>query len=89
MNSRKFEVKKVLMMDNFGETAELVKAFLRDFAGVSVHSFEKFMNHLVKNDDYQLVILDINLNQWQDGLILCKEISSQRSIQTACVYYIG
>lgn len=73
----KFEVKKVLMMDNFGETAELVKAFLRDFAGVSVHGFEKFMDHLVKNDEYQLVILDINLNQWQDGLILCKEISNK------------
>ena len=70
-------MKKIIMMDNFGETSELVKVFLRDFMGVSVHRFENFMGHLIKNDDYQLVVLDINLNQWQDGLKLCREISNK------------
>ena len=70
-------MKKIIMMDNFGETSELVKVFLRDFMGVYVHRFENFMGHLIKNDDYQLVVLDINLNQWQDGLKLCREISNK------------
>lgn len=74
IESNKTVIKNVLMLDQFGETSELVKVFLRDFAVVSVHRFEKFMNHLVKTDDYQLVILDINLNQWNDGLSLCREI---------------
>ena len=69
--------KKILMLDEFGETSELVKVFLRDFAEVSVHRFEKFMNHLIKTDDYQLVILDINLNQWNDGMTLCEEIKNK------------
>ena len=75
--ANKSGMKKIIMMDNFGETSELVKVFLRDFMGVSVHRFENFMGHLIKNDDYQLVVLDINLNQWQDGLKLCREISNK------------
>ncbi len=70
-------IKKILMMDEFGETAELVKVFLRGYAEVSIHKFDKFMNHLIKTEDYQLVMLDIHLNQWQDGLSLCYEIHSK------------
>lgn len=73
----KFDLKNVLMMDDFGETSELVKAFLKDFVGVSAHRYEKFINYLIKHDNYQLVILDISLNQWQDGLALCREISNK------------
>jgi DNA-binding response OmpR family regulator len=32
------------------------------------------MNHLTKHDEYQLIVLDVNLNQWHDGLSLCHEI---------------
>lgn len=69
--------KKILMLDEFNETAELVKVFLRDYAEISIHKFDKFMSHLIKTEDYQLVILDINLNQWHDGLALCKEIHNK------------
>ena len=69
--------KKVLMMDEFGETSELVKVFLKDFINVSVHRFDSFIKHLERHNDYQFVILDINLNQWQDGLVLCKEINNR------------
>jgi signal transduction histidine kinase len=68
--------KKILMLDEFNETSELVKIFLKDFAELSTHRFDKFFNHLIKNDEYQLVILDINLNQWNDGLLLCSEIKN-------------
>jgi len=71
------DFKKVLMFDEFGETSELVKVFLKDFAGVSVHGFENFANHLIKEAQYELVILDINLNQWNEGLTLCKEIKDK------------
>ena len=42
----KSDRKKVLMMDEFGETSELVKVFLKDFINVSVHRFDSFMKHL-------------------------------------------
>jgi len=71
------KIKKVIMMDDSGETSELVKVFVRDFAGVDVHRFDSFMDYLIKNGDYQLVILDISLNQWQDGVSLCREISTK------------
>lgn len=70
-------LKNVLMLDQFGETSELVKVFLRDYVKVSVQKFDDFINHLTKTDEYQAVILDINLNQWQDGLALCREISKK------------
>lgn len=71
------DFKKVLMLDVSGETSELVRVFLKNFAGVSVHGFDNFENHLIKEDRYELVILDINLNQWNDGLALCKEIKNK------------
>jgi PAS domain S-box-containing protein len=70
-------IKNILMMDEAGETAELVKIFLKDYAEVTVYKFDKFLKHLSKNESYQLVILDINLNQWQDGLALCREITAK------------
>lgn len=74
IKSNKIKIKKVLMLDEFGETSELVKVFLRDFVEVSAHKSEKFLNHLLKTEEYQLVILDLNMNQWSDGLSLCREI---------------
>jgi signal transduction histidine kinase len=71
------DLKKILMLDEFGETSELVKVFLKNFAGISVHGFDNFTNHLIKEARYELVILDINLNQWNDGLTLCKEIKNK------------
>ena len=70
-------IKNILMLDESGETAELVKVFLKEYAEVTVHKFDKFLKHLAKSDSYQLVILDINLNQWQDGLALCREITAK------------
>lgn len=70
------ESKKILMLDELNETSELVKIFLKDFAELSTHRLDNFFNHLIKNDEYQLVILDINLNQWNDGLLLCGEIKN-------------
>lgn len=73
-NTEQQKVKKILMLDDSGETLELVKVFAKDTAEIYSHPFEKFVNFLYKNDFFQLVILDINLNRWQDGLELCKEI---------------
>jgi signal transduction histidine kinase len=70
----KHNANKIIMMDNFGETSELIRIFLRDTFEVSAHRFENFMNHLIKHDEYHLIVLDVNLNQWQDGLSLCRDI---------------
>ncbi|NWF89825.1 MAG: HAMP domain-containing histidine kinase, partial [Ignavibacteriaceae bacterium] len=64
-------LKKILMLDEFHETSKLVKIFLKETAELFVHVYENFANHLYKNDEYKLVILDLNLSQWNDGLGLC------------------
>lgn len=69
------KIKKVLMLDDSGETSELVKIFSKDFAEVYTHPFENFHNYLMKNDLFHIVILDVSLNQWQDGISLCQEIT--------------
>ena len=71
------KIKKVLMLDNTGETSELVKIFSKDFAEVYTHPFEHFHDYLIKNDLFHIVILDISLNQWQDGISLCQEITKK------------
>lgn len=74
-NSTYEKTKKVLMLDDSGETSELVKIFSKDFVEVYTHPFENFYNYLIKNDLFHMVILDVSLNQWQDGISLCQEIT--------------
>ena len=76
-SSEKTSIEQVLMMDDFGETSELVKVLMKDFIDLSVQPFENFLTHLIKRDDYRFVILDVNLNQWMDGLSLCKGINNR------------
>lgn len=73
-NAEEQKVKKILMLDESGETLELVKVFAKGAAEIYSHPFEKFVNYLYKNNSFQLVLLDINLNRWEDGIELCKEI---------------
>ncbi len=71
------KIKKVLMLDESGETSELIKIFTKDYAEVYTHPHESFFNYLIKNDLFQVVILDVSLNQWQDGISLCREITQK------------
>lgn len=75
IESDNYIAKNILIMDEFGDTSQLVKVYLKEFASLTSHRIDNFVNYLVKNDTFDMVILDINLNQWQDGLNLCKEIN--------------
>ena len=47
------------------------------------------MNHLIKHDDYQLVILDINLKSMAGWFIsYVNEIKNKDPYQTAGIHYV-
>jgi PAS domain S-box-containing protein len=65
---------KILMIDNSGETFELVKAFLKNSYSLSNYSIREFKLELVQDSSYSHFIFDVDKNYWQQGIFICKDI---------------
>jgi PAS domain S-box-containing protein len=65
---------KILMIDNSGETFELVKAFLKNSFELSNYSIREFKLELVQDSSYSHFIFDVDKNYWQQGIFICKDI---------------
>ena len=65
---------KILMIDNSGETFELVKAFLKNSFELSNYSIREFKLELVQDSSYSHFIFDVDKNYWQQGIVICKDI---------------
>lgn len=68
--------KEILMLDNNGESYELLKAFLKSTHNVKVYSLRNFKIDIVLNGSYQFVIFDVNPNLWTQSLLICKDIKN-------------
>lgn len=66
--------KEILMLDNTGESYELLKAFLKNTHSVKVFSLRDFKIDIVLNDDYGAIIFDVNPNHWTQCLVICKDL---------------
>lgn len=66
--------KKILMLDNTGESFELIKAFLKNTYTVKVYSLRDFKIDAILNDNYGAIIFDVNPNHWTQNLIICKDL---------------
>lgn len=64
----------ILMIDNSGETFELVKAFLKNSYTLSNYSIREFKLELVQDNSYSHFIFDVDKNYWQQGILICKDI---------------
>ena len=65
---------KILMIDNTGETFELVKAFLKNSFELSNYSIREFKLELVQDSSFSHFIFDVDKNYWQQGIFICKDI---------------
>ncbi len=65
---------KILMIDNSGETFELVKAFLKNSFTLSNYSIREFKLEFVQDDSFSHIVFDVDKNYWQQGIFICKDI---------------
>jgi len=65
---------KILMIDDTGESYELIRVFLRDVYKFEVHKFNDFDMNLINEDVYSMIILDVPKNLWDNSLHLVKQI---------------
>ena len=66
--------KDILVLDNTGESYELLKAFLKSSHNVKVYSLREFKIDTILNGDYGVIIFDVNPNHWTQSLIICKDL---------------
>jgi two-component system, sensor histidine kinase len=64
----------ILVLDNTGESYELLKAFLKNTHTVRVFSLREFKIDTVLHSDYGAIIFDVNPNQWTQSLVICKDL---------------
>jgi len=72
-------VSKILMLDDAGESYDLIKAFLKGAYDISVYNYRNFTEELVNEKNYQLIVFDITKNFWDRGLDLCKQVKKNDS----------
>lgn len=74
INSGKESRKKILMLDSSRETYDLLNAFIKTKYKIKSVSYNSFDPAMVHADDYELVIFDVDLNLWREGINFCKRI---------------
>ena len=72
-------VSKIIMLDDAGESYDLIKAFLKGSYDISVYNYRNFNEELVNEKDYKLIVFDITKNYWDRGLELCKRVKKTNS----------
>ena len=65
---------KILMLDESGESFELIKAFLKGEYEFEVRKFNNFKVDTISDEDYSFLILDVPQNFWERSLKLVKQI---------------
>jgi PAS domain S-box-containing protein len=66
--------KNILMLDNTGESYELIKAFLKNSHNVKVYSLREFKIDSIVNNTYDAIIFDVNANHWTQSLLICRDL---------------
>lgn len=65
---------KILMIDNDGDTFELVKAFLKNSYQIVNYSIRNFKLEFIQDGSFSHFIFDVDKNYWQQGLLICRDI---------------
>jgi signal transduction histidine kinase len=72
-------VAKILMLDDTGESFELLKAFLKGSYQIKVYNYKGFNSKYVSDDNFKVIIMDITKNYWDKGIELCKKLKAENS----------
>jgi CheY-like chemotaxis protein len=65
---------KILMLDDAGESYDLVKAFLKERFEINLIKYIDFHPDVLGKDKFVAVIFDVTKNYWEKGIELCKEL---------------
>ena len=65
---------KILMLDDSGESQDLIVAFLKKTHSVESYNFRDFKLELLRKQDYSTIMFDVNPSRWEQGLIICRDI---------------
>lgn len=66
---------KILMLDDAGDSFELIKAFLKKEYEIINYSIRDFKLEYIRDVNFSFVIFDVNKNYWQQGMLICKDIN--------------
>ena len=69
-------IPKIFMVDDSGDSPELLNAFLKKSYSIDSYTFREFNLDDLKNDDYKIIIFDVNPHRWEQGLLICKDIKN-------------
>ncbi len=76
---------KIFMVDDSGESPELLNAFLKKKYEINSFSFRDFKLDDLKNDEYKIIIFDVNPHRWEQGLLICKDIKKNDPLKRPIV----
>jgi two-component system, sensor histidine kinase len=65
---------KILMLDDSGESQDLIVAFLKKSHSVESYNFRDFKLEHLRKQDYSTIMFDVNPARWEQGLIICRDI---------------
>jgi PAS domain S-box-containing protein len=70
----KSKLMKILMLDDAGESYELLNAYLKSKYTMDVFSFRDFGLGLLTDESYKLIIFDVHQSHWEQGILICRDI---------------
>ena len=76
---------KIFMVDDSGESPELLNAFLKKKYSIVSYTFRDFNLDDLKKDDYKVIIFDVNPRRWEQGLLICKDIKKNDPLKRPIV----
>ncbi len=72
--NKKSNFSKILMIDDLSESYELLSAFLKNSYEIKNHDLKSFNLGILDNNDFDIIIIDVNPNRWEQNLKLSEEI---------------
>ncbi len=68
------DLKNILLFDDTGESIELLRAYLKHDYDIDSSELKKFKKTILNDKSINIFIIDVNPNQWDEGLNICKQI---------------
>ncbi|GMU96094.1 MULTISPECIES: ATP-binding protein [Ignavibacterium] len=65
---------KILMLDNIGETYELIRAFLKKDYQIVNFTLRDFKIEQMRDNSFSHIVFDVEKNFWQQAILICKDI---------------
>jgi PAS domain S-box-containing protein len=65
---------KILMLDDSGDSYQLIKAFLKDNYDINLFSSKEFTTNLLSDEKFSAIIFDVTVNYWDRGLEIVRKV---------------